>query len=199
SAGLGTADFRDDHRLAGLSCLVGDGAEPGGIANTFEIGEEDVGAAGIEQPVYIIMRFEAGLVAGAGLVSKSQLARQAAAQKREGQCTALTADRDCPALVALRKEALLWIVKYRAECRNERFQRVDEALRIGAADDDAEAVDDLAQGPVALLCRLAALLGEAGADHDRGAHALASAFLERRHDVSRWHDDDSEVGCLRQF
>src|SRR5208282_4164928 len=109
------------------------------------------------------------------------------------------ADSDRPALAAFGKQALRRVVEHRAECRDERFQRVDEALRIGATDDDAEAVDDLAQGPVALLCRLAALLGKAGADHDRGAHTLASAFLERRHDVSRWHDDDSEVGYLRQF
>ena len=68
-------------------------------------------------------------------------------------------------------------MKHRAERRDERFQRVDEAFRIGSADDDAEAVDDLAQCSLAFLRRLATLLGEAGADHDRGTHALAPAFL----------------------
>src|SRR5215471_12166591 len=93
-SGLGTTDLGDDHRLTGLSCLVGDGAEPGGITDTFEIGEKDVGAPGIEQPVDIVMGLQAGLVAGAGLVCEAQLPRQTAAQKRKGQRTALAADGD---------------------------------------------------------------------------------------------------------
>ena len=127
--------------------LVGDGAEAGSIANTFEIGEEDVGAAGVEQPIDVIMRFEAGLVAGAGLIGEAQLPRPAAAQEGEGQRAALAADRDRPAFAAFGKQALRRIVEYRAEGRHQRFQRVDEALRIGPADDDAEALDDRAQAP----------------------------------------------------
>ena len=175
--GLRAADLGDDDRFAGGRGLVGDGAEPGWVADPFEVSEKDVGAAAVEQPVDIIMRFQADLVAGAGLVGEAQLPWPPAAQKREGQRTALAADRDRPAFAAFGKQALRRVMKHRAECRNERFQRVDQTFRIGPADDDPEAVDDLAQGPLALLRRLATLLGEAGADHDRGTHALAPAFL----------------------
>ena len=106
-ARLGAADLGEDHRLPGLRCLFGDGAEARRVLDAFEIGDEDIGAAGIDQPIEVIVRFQANLVAGAGLVGKTQLPGPAAAQKREGQSAALTADRDRPALVALREEALL--------------------------------------------------------------------------------------------
>src|SRR5882757_4414567 len=97
---LGAADFGEDQRFSGRSGLVGDRAEASGIADAFEIGEEYVCAADVDQPIDIVMRFETGLVAGAGLISKAQLPRPATAQKGEGQRTALAADRDRPALAA---------------------------------------------------------------------------------------------------
>src|SRR5262249_23074844 len=97
---LRTADLRDDDRLSGLSRLVRYGTEPRGITDTLKVGEKDIGTARIEQPVHIIMRLEAGLVAGARLIGETQLPRPAAAQKRKGQCAALAADRDRPAFAA---------------------------------------------------------------------------------------------------
>ncbi len=90
-------------------------------------------------------------------------------------------------------------MEHRAEGRDEGLQRVDDAFGIGAADDDPVALDDLAQCRVARLRRLAALLGEAGADYDRGAHALFAALLERRRHKGRRHHDNGEIGRLRQF
>ena len=84
-AGVGAPDLGDDHRLAGARRLVGDGAEAGRVADAFEIAHEDVGAAGVEHPIDIIVRFEHGLVAGADLIGELQLAVAAARQKREGQ------------------------------------------------------------------------------------------------------------------
>ena len=198
-ARLGAADLGEDHRLPGRRRLFGNGAKPGRVLDAFEIGDENVGAARIDQPIEVIMRFQANLVAGAGLVGEAQLPGPAAAQKRKRQRTALTADRDRPALVALREEALLGIVEHRAEGRDQRLQRVDDALRIGAADDDPVARDDLTQCLVARLRRRAALLGKTGADDDRGAHALLAAFLERRCDIGRRHHDDREIGRLGQI
>ena len=57
----------------------------------------------------------------------------------------------------------------------------------------------LAQGLVARLRCLPALLGKARADHKRGADALAAAFLQGRRDIGRRDDDNGEVGRLRQF
>src|SRR5262249_51856001 len=128
AASLGTADLRDDHWFAGLRRLVGHGAEAVGIPDLFEIGEEDVGAVAIKQPVEIVMRFQTNLVAGACLIGEPQLPRPAAAQKREGQRAALAADRDRPAFPAFGKQALSWVVEYRAEGRDEGLQRVDETL-----------------------------------------------------------------------
>ena len=85
AAGVGAPDLGDDHRLAGARRLVGDGAEAGRVADAFEIAHEDVGAAGVEHPIDIIVRFEHGLVAGADLIGELQLAVAAARQKREGQ------------------------------------------------------------------------------------------------------------------
>jgi len=90
-------------------------------------------------------------------------------------------------------------MKHRAEGRDEGLERVDDALGIRPADHDAMALRDGPQFDVSGAGGLVALLSEAGADHDRGAHALAPAFLERKRDVSRWHDNDGEVGRLRQF
>src|SRR5262249_44303379 len=100
SPGLGAADLSKDQGFAGGRRLVGDGAEAGGIADAFGIGEEHVCPACIDQPVDVIMRFEAGLVAGAGLIGKTQLPRPATVQKGEGQGAALAADRDRAALAA---------------------------------------------------------------------------------------------------
>ncbi len=196
---LGAADLGEDHRLSSVRRLFGDGAEAGRVLDAFEIGDEDVGAAKIDQPIEVIVRFQANLVTGAGLVGKTQLPGPATAQKCEGQGAALTADRDRPALAARREEALLRVVEHRAEGRDEGLQRVDDAFGIGAADDNSVALDDLAQRLVARLRRLAALLGKARADDDRGAHAPLAAFLERRRDIGRRHHDDSEIGRLRQF
>ena len=94
AARIGAPDLGEDHRLAQARRLVGDGAEPLGVANAFEIAHEDVGAAGIEHPIEIIVGFEHGLVAGADLVREFQLPIAATRQERKGQGAALTADRD---------------------------------------------------------------------------------------------------------
>ncbi len=70
-ARLGAADLGEDHRLFGVRRLFGDGAEALRVLDAFEIADEDVGAARIGQPVKVIVRFEANLVAGAGLVGKA--------------------------------------------------------------------------------------------------------------------------------
>ena len=93
-AGVGTTDLGDDQGLAGARCLVGDGAEAGRVADAFEIAHEDVGAAGIEHPIDIIVRFQHGLVAGADLVGEFEPAVATPRQKGEGQGAGLAADRD---------------------------------------------------------------------------------------------------------
>ncbi len=70
--GVGTPDLGDDQRLSGARRLVGDGAEAGGIADPFEIAEENVGAAGVEHPIDVIVGFEHGLVAGADLIGEAR-------------------------------------------------------------------------------------------------------------------------------
>src|SRR5215469_790317 len=126
--GLGAADLGEYQGLSGCRRLVGNGAEAGRVMNAFEIGEKDVGAADVEEPVEIVVRFEADLVAGAGLVGEAQLPRPPAAQKSEGQGAALAADCNRPALRAKWKQALFGIVKYRAEGGDQRLQRVDDPL-----------------------------------------------------------------------
>ena len=51
---------------------------------------------------------------------------------------------------------------------------------------------------VARAGRLVALLGEAGADDDRGADAAPAALLDRLDDMRRRHQDHGEIGRLRQ-
>ncbi len=199
AARLGATDFGEDQGFAGGGGLVGDRAEAGRVADALEIGEENVGAARVDQPIDIVVRFETNLVAGAGLVGKAQLPRPATAHEGEGERAALAADRDRPAPGALRKEALFGIVKHRAERRDQRLQWVDDALGVRPADDDAVAVDDLAQRLIARLRRLAALFGEAGADHDRRAHPLTAAFRQCWRDIGGRHDDNREVRRLRQI
>ncbi len=69
AAGVGAADLGDDQRLAGGGRLVGDGAETVGAADRFEIEQKDVGAAVVERPIDIVVRFEDRLVAGADLIA----------------------------------------------------------------------------------------------------------------------------------
>src|SRR5690349_12299200 len=70
---VGAPDLGEDQRLAEPRGFLRDGAEPPGIADPFEIAHEDVGAAGVEHPVEIVVRFEHGLVTGADLVGELEL------------------------------------------------------------------------------------------------------------------------------
>src|SRR5439155_18579309 len=121
SSRFGAADFGEDQRLASERRLVGHGTEASRVADAFEIGEEHVRAIRFDQPVDIVMRFEAGLVPGARLIGKAQLPGTASAQKGKGQGAALAADSDRSALAAQREEALPRVVEYRAEGRDQRF------------------------------------------------------------------------------
>ena len=100
--GVGAPDLGDDHGLAGPRRLVGDGAEPGGVADAFEIAQENVGAAGVEHVVDVIMGFEHGLVAGADLIGEAQLAVAATGEEGKGQGARLAAYRDRPRLAVFR-------------------------------------------------------------------------------------------------
>ena len=53
--GLGAADLGEDQGFAGSRGLVGDGAEAGRVAYAFEIGEEYVCTACVDQPIDLIM------------------------------------------------------------------------------------------------------------------------------------------------
>src|SRR5437660_12739028 len=105
-SGIRSADLGDNQRLAGLRRLPGYGAETVGAADPLEIDEEDVGAARVEPPIHVVVRFKDRLVAGADLVGEAQLSGTAAAQKRESQRAALGADRDRPRLGRRREQAL---------------------------------------------------------------------------------------------
>ena len=199
AAGVGAPDLRDDDRLAGARRLVGDGAEAGGVANAFEIAHENIGAAGVEHPIDIIVRFEHGLIAGADLIGELQLAVAAARQKRIGQRARLAGDRDRPGAAAFRQERHGVVVEHRAERRDQRAQRVDEALRVRPGDDHAGALCDIAQRRVARRRFLAFLLAKTGADHDRRLDAARAALLDRRNDMRRRHQDHREIGRLRYF
>ena len=178
--------------------LVGNGAEPFRAADPFEIEEEDVGAALVEPPIDVVVSLQDSLVAGADLMREIQLPVAAAAQEREGQGAALAADRDRPSVARDRREAAPWIVEDRAEGRDERPQRIDDALGIGAADDDAVAFGDPAQLDVARAGRLVAFFGKAGADHDSRPDPSLAALLERLDDMRRRHQDDREIDRLGQ-
>jgi len=79
--GVRSPDLGDDHRLAGLGGLVGNGAKAVGPANALEIKQENVGAALVEPPIDVIVRLKDRLVAGADLVGKAQLPIPPAAQE----------------------------------------------------------------------------------------------------------------------
>ncbi len=153
----------------------------------------------IERPVDIVVRLEDRLIAGADLIAEAQLPVAAAVQKGEGQRPALAADRDRPAVRGRRQQAARRIVKHRAEGGDDPLQRVDQALRIGAADQHAVLLGDMAQFDVAGVRGLAAFFGKARADHDRGADAAAAAFVQGARHHRRRHDDDREIGGLGQI
>ena len=197
--GVGASDLGDDQRFAGTRRLVGDGAKPGGVANAFEIAQENVGAARIEHPIDIVMRFEHGLVAGADLIGEAQLAVAPAAQKGKGQGAALAADRDRPCPAFLRQQLLARIVEHRAEGRDQRAQRVDQPLGIRPGDHHAGALGQRAQRGVARRRRIAFLFAETRADHHRRRDAARRALLDRRDDMHRRHEDHRKVGRFGQF
>ncbi len=197
--GIGAANLGCNQRLAGGGSFVGNGAEMVGSADRLEIKQKDVGAAMVERPVDIVVGFEDRLVAGADLIGKTELPVAAAVQKGKGQRPALAANRDRAALRRRRQQAPARIVKHRAEGRDDALQRVDETLGIGTADEDAVLLGDAAQFAVARLCRRAALLAKARADHDRGADAAGAAFGEGlRHDRRRDHDH-RQIGGFGQI
>ena len=70
---IGAADLGEDHWLAHARRLLCDRAEPLRVADPFEIAHKDVGAARIEHPIEIVVRLQHGLIAGADLISKTQL------------------------------------------------------------------------------------------------------------------------------
>src|SRR5436305_653172 len=80
-----------------------------------------------------------------------------AAEEREGQGAALTADGDRLRLAALRQQRLVRVVEHRTEGRHQRLQRVDQPFRIRPGDDHTGALGDRPQRDVA-LSRLVALL-----------------------------------------
>ncbi len=145
------------------------------------------------------MRLEDRLVAGADLIREAQLPIAPAVQESKGQGAALTADRNRPAMRRRRQQRAGGIVKHRAEGRDDPLQRVDEALGIGAADEDAVPLGDAAQFDIAGMSRLAALLGKARADHDRRTDAASAAFVQGPRHYRRRHQDDREVGRFRQI
>jgi len=73
SSRIGAADLGEDHWLAHARRLLCDRAEPLRVADPFEIAHKDVGAARIEHPIEIVVRLQHGLIAGADLISKTQL------------------------------------------------------------------------------------------------------------------------------
>jgi hypothetical protein len=142
------------------------------------------------------MRFEDRLIPGADLVRKAQLPVAAAAQKREGQGTALAADRDRSGLADDRREAAVRIVEHRTEGRDERPQRVDDAFGVRTADKHAKALGDRTQFAVTGASRLVALFGKSRADHDRGAYSSLAALRKRVGDMRGRHQDHRKIGRL---
>src|SRR5438067_13489268 len=68
ASGRRPADLGDDQRLAGICGLVRNRAEAIGAAYSFEIEEEDVGAALVEPPIDVVVSLQDSLVAGADLM-----------------------------------------------------------------------------------------------------------------------------------
>ena len=198
SSGSRSADLGDDQRLAGIRGLVGNRPEAVGAPDPLEIKEEDVGIPLVEPPVDIVVRLQDGLVAGADLMREIKLPVAATAEKREGQRPALAADRDRPRRADGGQQTPAGIVEDRAEGRDERPQRIDDALGIGSADDDSVAFGDPAQLDIACAGGLVALFGKTGADHDGGPDSSLTALLERLDDMRRRHQDDREIDRLRE-
>ncbi len=127
-----------------------------------------------------------------------QLPVAAAAEKREGQRPALATDRNRPGRARRRQQTPAGVVEDRAEGRDERSQRVDDTLGVGAADDNAMAFGDPAQLDIARAGGLVALFGKARADHDGGPDSSLAALLECFDDMRRRYQDDGEIDRLRQ-
>ena len=193
-----SADLGDDQRLAGIRGFVRNRAEPFRAADPFEIEEENVGATLVEPPIDVVVRLQDSLVAGADLMREMQLPVAAAAEKRESQRPTLAADRDRPPLADGGQQTPAGVMEDRAEGSDERPQRIDDALGVGTADEDAVAFGDPAQLDIACACGLVALFGKARADHDGGPDSSQTALLEGLDDMRRRHQDDREIHRLGQ-
>src|SRR5207237_1031732 len=86
-----------------------------GATYPFEIEKENLGATLVEPPIDVVVGLQDSLVAGADLMRKVELPIAAAAEKREGQRAALTADRDRPCFADGRQQTLAGVVEDRAE------------------------------------------------------------------------------------
>src|SRR5208282_3860017 len=128
-----------------------------------------------------------------------EIARARAIEESEAETSALRDDRHLAAAESMRRlQRPGVLVHRRAEGGAKRGGDIGEALGIGAA--DRHVVTPRGGGDLALQAStgLTRLLGEAGAENDRGFDTGKAATLDLRRHIICGHDQNRQIDGLRQ-
>ena len=198
-ARLRAAGFGRDHRFAGNGRLLQRRPQFRRIAHAFQIKQEHIGAAPLQQVMQVISSLETAFVAAADHKAVGNLPLLADIEKGESEAAALRNHRDAFADVDFGIERDRDVFQRRAERCRDFFEIVNEALGIRAAHCHVVTPRNFLQLDFTQAAVIATLFGKAGGNDEHGADTRFSALLdELRHRLGRRGEND-EIDDFRHF